>query len=365
MTTSGTTTRRPATEPLRAQDLICPWSVVEVSVYPFGPTFYPFNPSIHLDPATGSWRCLVRCADYSLPRGTVIQPLAGRAQTRNVLLDLEPDTLRPASLSEVLEVQDLPRAPGCPSLGLEDLRLFQTTRDGIIAVGCSLQHNLEHPGRPEVVLCWFDDAWRVTAVRPLRGPWGFRPQKNWVPFDGADEVRLLYSVERGVIMDEDGPVPGSPAPASPPVTQPTHVDVPQTRGSEVRLRGPTVVVPDPVRRAGARLHEEMPGELRGGSQLVAASGDLWIGVAHEVVFSYRGTSKFYWHTLYAVDPSGRLVARSPPVRLSGDHGIEFVAGIALDRATGRLAISYGTDDHQAWIATTTLDAFLAILQPVD
>ena len=128
----------------RASDLVS-WSVTEVSVYPFGRGFWPFNPSVHYSPATGEWRCLVRCANYSLPGGAIIRSAAGRTQTRNALLDLDPDTLRPVRVTEVVEAQDLPRAPACDSLGLEDLRLFWTTNDGWVAVGCALQHNLDHP----------------------------------------------------------------------------------------------------------------------------------------------------------------------------------------------------------------------------
>jgi len=355
-----------------ASNLLVPWSVRDLSVYPFGGYWWPFNPSIHRDPVDGTWRCLVRLANYTLPDGIPhLSPEArvGRAQTRNVLLTLEPTTLAPTALVELTEPDGLPRATTCTSMGLEDLRLFRTVNDGLLAVGCALQHNLEHPNRPEIVVCRIgngDPSARVrpiSSVTPLRGPWGFRPQKNWVPFDGTEYVRLLYSIERGIVMAEEGPAPGSPAPVLPKIPLPASRQIaPGGRnGAEVRLLGRPIAVAPPIRGATAAV--ERHDELRGGSQLVALPDGRWLGLAHEMTFSQAGQTKFYWHTFYTTDASGRLLERSPALRLSGKHGIEFAAGLAIDE-TGRVAISYGTDDHQAWVATTRLDAVLQILRPV-
>ncbi len=360
----------------RASDLLAPWHVVNVSVYPFGSLWWPFNPSIHRDPRDGVWRCLVRCANYTLPRGIPhLSPESrGRAQTRNVLLTLDDQTLRPRSVAEVLEPADPPRSGSCMSMGLEDLRLFYTGADGIVAVGCALQHNLEHPNRPEIVLCRFgdrprdraregrDDAVQIVSVDFLRGAWGFRPQKNWVPFDGTEEIRLLYAIERGVVMTQDGPASGSPPPVPPRIPLPASRQLPPTGRSnaEVRLFGRPIA---PARLEAETISTDRHEELRGGSQLVALPDGRWLGVAHEMTFSRVGQSKFYWHTFYTTNDRGQLQERSPALRLSGDHGIEFAAGLAIDEA-GRLAVSYGTDDHEAWVATTTLEAVLGILRPI-
>lgn len=372
----------------RASDLL-PWSATNISVYPFGSGWWPFNPSIHRDPVDGRWRCLIRLANYTLPGGIPqlsSEARSGRARTRNVLADLDEGTLRPTSIAELIEPGDgPPRSSACTSMGLEDLRLFRTRADGLVAVGCALQHNLDHPNRPEIVVCRFGDAPEIAgapghqsgpesegdagialgeipiaSVTPLRGPWGFRPQKNWVPFDGTDRIRLLYAIERGVVMTEDGAAPGSPAPVLAQIPRPASRQVsPGGRsGAEIRMFGrPVAVVVAPQGEIAER-----PSELRGGSQLVALSDGRWLGIAHEMTFSRAGRAKFYWHTLYTTDPAGRLLERSPALRLSGDHDIEFAAGLAVD-GRGRLAVSYGTDDHEAWIATTELRAVLSLLSP--
>jgi hypothetical protein len=128
----------------------------------------------------------------------------------------------------------------------------------------------------------------------------------------------------------------------------------------VRLFNRPIAVTPP--RQGPTSASESRDELRGGSQLVALPDGRWLGIAHEMTFAQAGRAKFYWHTLYTMSTAGQLLERSPALRLSGDHGIEFAAGLAVDD-DGRVALSFGTDDHQAWVATTRLEAVLAILRP--
>lgn len=353
-------------------DQILPWAVHNISVYPFGKHWSPFNPSVHYDRHDDKWRCVVRCANYSLPGGVpVLSPeaKAGRAQTRNVMMDLDPQTLSPIGLCELREKQDLPIATSCPSNGVEDLRLFRTQRDGLVAVCCVLQHNLEHPSRPEIAICRFGEdkgGAYVKSLNLLRGPWSYQSQKNWVPFDGTDSVTLLYSIERGVVMGERGPLPGSPDPV---ISRPAQVNATKQYAaqanrfsSDVQIRPMQMHVWRPPAASLSRRTCEIGFSLRGSSQLVSVSSDRWLGIAHQMTFARLNQRKFYWHTLYTVDNSGKVAETSQPFRLSGDYGIEFAAGLAID-ASGRAAISYGTDDHQAWIATTNVESLLKLLRP--
>jgi hypothetical protein len=346
-----------------AQDIL-PWMTRCVSISPFGPGWWSFNPCVHRD-QSGTWRVALRLANYSLPGGIPqLSPDArqGRAATRNVLATLDPVTLALASWREVAELDDQPRATSCASLGYEDLRLFSTERDGLMGIATALQLNLQHPSRPEMVLLRFDEAGDVADARPLRGPWSAQAQKNWSPFDGAPEPRFLYSIERGVVMGEDGPVPGSPLPMSAEPRQLTGIVANNIGrcGVEVKVMGTMARAPGPVPAQPAP-----PGstELRGGSQLVRVGGDRWLGIAHETKLMQPERKKFYWHTFYLLDDDGRMVERSRPFKLDGERGIEFAAGLALDDQGGA-AISYGTDDHDAWIAVTRLDAILEILRPI-
>lgn len=339
-----------------------PWRVFGLSdQVSLGSGWWSFNPSIHRDPRDGSWRCAIRFANYNLLDGVVrMSPDArrGRARTRTVVLLLE-DGFRVREASEVLELdRDIPTIPDCSSSGLEDMRLF-LAEDRIMGIATALQHNVRHPGRPEMVLCHLDqDTWSCIRVSPLRdSSWSYRAQKNWVPFDGADRPIFLASIERGVVITEEGVAPWSPPmsrPASPPSRR-----LPARIGSEVKIVSPPAIPSVGPRILGRGSQGLGSSDLRGGSQLVLVGKDLWMGVAHEMNLVGVDRKKRYWHTLYAVDGFGRLVHRSRPFKLS-QNGIEFAAGFAID-PSGRCAISYGTDDHDAWIAETHLDPLLSLL----
>lgn len=348
-----------------ASALLDRWMVQEISVQPFGEGWWSFNPCVHHDPRTDAWLCLLRCANYSLPGGVPQlsrEARRGRAQTRNVIATLDPATLRLDDVREVRELDGSPRAAACSSLGFEDVRLFRArAHDDLLGIATALQLNLEHPSVPEMVLVRFDRAGDIVEATPLRGPWNHRAQKNWAPFDGSPEPRFLYSIERGVVMDVEGPVVGSPLSSaraadegSPPVQA-----GPGRSGVEVRSvvggrRLPSPPTPSPP----------APGsqELRGGSQLVEIEPGRWLGVAHEAKLLPPHRRKFYWHTLYTVDHDGVLLERSMPLKLA-TQDIEFVAGLAVD-GRGGLAISFGTDDHQSWIGVTDLDSVERVLRPV-
>ncbi len=350
-----------------ATEILSTWMARRVSIRPFGSGWWSFNPSIHHDRVDRAWRCVFRCANYSLPGGVPqLSPdaRAGRAATRNVVTTLDPSTLEIVSAREMRELDDRPRATACPSLGYEDMRLFRTARDGLVGVATALQCNLEHPGLPEVVICRLDRQLDVVDVAPLRGPWSTQAQKNWSPFDGTDEVRLLYSIERGVVMSDRGPVTGSPSPTSGEPRQLTGVIANNIGrcGVEVKVTGAR---PGMLGAQGVRGALPAPGstELRGGSQLVEIGHDRWLGVAHETKLRQPHRRKFYWHTLYTCDGLGRMLERSAPFKLSADHDIEFAAGLAID-GRGGVAISFGTDDHDAWIGVTDLDAVERVLRPL-
>ena len=101
--------------------------------------------------------------------------------------------------------------------------------------------------------------------------------------------------------------------------------------------------------------------LRGGSQLLAVSEDAWLGIGHEMKF-VKGL-KYYWHTWFLTDARGKLKAASEPMKLSGQHGIEFAAGMAIDG--DRLVVSFGVDDGECKLGETRLSAVMEQLRPVE
>lgn len=344
-----------------AASLLRSWSTKKMSISPFGAGWWSFNPSIHYDRFDGAWRLVFRCANYSLPGGVPklsSEARQGRASTRNAIAILDPFSLELGPVREMRELDGQPRAPSCSSLGYEDMRLFRTERDGLCGIATGLQLNEERPGCPEMVLCRIDHAGDIVEASPLRGPWSHRPQKNWSPFDGTAEPRLLYSIERGVIMSDVGPVTGAPTPRST-WRSPTVAAGTGRGASEVKVMGV-----QPSAHHPPRPSKPAPGssELRGGTQLIEIEDNRWLGLAHEMKLKQPNRRKFYWHTFYTCDGWGRVTERSPPFKLSPQHGIEFAAGMAID-GRGGVAISYGTDDHDSWIGVTDLESVLRILAP--
>lgn len=358
-----------------AQDVL-PWQIVDLGLQPF-PDYWPFNPSIHFDGEV--WRCALRNSDYAMPDGVTVRSRTARPvgnQTRNAMVILDPRTWQPIQLFQMQELDALPRVT-CASIGYEDIRLFKTERGGLQGIAASLHLDRGGPvvaggsrnQPPEQVVLAFDENYNVVRAEPLRASrWNGSPQKNWVPFDGGVEPQFLYSIERGILLGARGElmqaVTSEPRPALVPATAPKgrriNADTLLSRPAMSRygnVRG------QPVTRvlgaAGGALPVKYAG-LRGGSQLVPVWEDAWLGIGHEMKFV--NGRKYYWHTWYVVNGQGRLVSKSPPMKLV-PNGIEFAAGLAVDG--DRVVVSFGVDDMRALLGETSLDAVEAILQPAE
>lgn len=370
---------------IRSAHEIIPWKVIDLALRPFV-DFYAFNPSIHYDSTDGQWRCIMRNCDYHAPGGNVVwtRRKGGRITTRNVMVTLDPETWRPIAHCEMRELDGLARNTAAGAQGFEDMRLFRTERDGLVAIATTMQLRFDS-SKQDIVLCTLDsdDDYAIVEAKPIRGAWNEVAQKNWVPFDGALGARFLYSIERGLVFDDRGPVSevARPTATARELAAATIADAAQAQYGRISHNGSVetrhthrVVRADragdqplgTMRNGSATPRAVGPGwispGLRGGSQLVRVDDDRWLGIGHEMrVISNR---KFYWHTWYTCDDRGRLLARSEPMKLSG-CGIEFAAGLALDADDGdRLVCSFGTDDQDSWLGITSLEAVACAMRPV-
>ncbi len=396
-----------------------PWTVTDLSIKPFA-GMWSFNPSIHHDGET--WRMVMRCADYAMPDGVAIRgPKAhpSRVTSRNAMLILDPKDWRTVKVHPMREADEWPRVLGCTNVGFEDMRLFQTADGGLQGIAASLHLDrgvlsrasrrqqmsagarLSTPVRraaggrnrvvdhaqpapamraaralaknkadvsshpPEQVLLSFDDNYHIVDAQPIRGAWSGTPQKNWSPFDRAAMPMFLYSVDRGVIYNVNGPVrPTVDAASGNGKCVDPRPNVGNIGGTEVKMTRRVVPL-----SAGRTTPQGYDG-IRGGSQLihigdalVASVGDVlggaWLSIGHEMRFI--GGRKWYWHTFYVVGSSGQMLAKSPPMKLC-EQGIEFAAGLVVDG--NRVVVSFGIDDMRCALGETELDALLAIMEPV-
>lgn len=404
---------------------LVPWTTLDLPIRPFRGA-WSMNPSVHFDRESGIWRCVIRCADYAMPKGETIRgPLAssGYVQNRNAMLILDPETLRTTQVFVMNEDDAQPRLSTCTAVGYEDMRLFYTGAGGLQGIAASLhldrtpipeyrgpvayrprgslrrspreaagsgrrqlgrakvahmaqptaararyspKNNASGGHSPEQVLVSFDDAYNIVHATPLRGQWSGKPQKNWSPFDGAEQPMFLYSIEDGKIFDVDGPLvvndaaldDKDPATTKPPKNQGgtevrmmprMQLQLNSGRGSSAGykgLRGGTQLVP-----IGDKLDAAMGGEVAGGG---------WVSLAHDM--RHVNGKKFYWHTLYLVDSTGELVGLSEPFKLEIGEGIEFAAGLAVDG--DRAVISYGVNDMESRLGITSWDALLGLIIPL-
>jgi hypothetical protein len=285
--------------------------------------FYAFNPSVHWDGER--WRCAVRHQNY---RPGCFQVAGGRIHTQNTLLELRPGSggrLEIEAEFDMLEVDGLRRYHASET-GFEDLRLFKTERDGLVAIATTSQ--LREEREQEMALLYLDKAYRIAHVEPLRGgSWTRTPQKNWSPFDGAFDMKFVYAIEESSFIER----------------RHGRLELVQPQVRKQPLRTPRSP------RELAKPAGPWKG-LRGGSQLVKVDGGLWLGVGHEM--ELVGTHKEYWHRFFLWKAGDdRCLAQGPNWKL-GHDGIEFVAGLAYDGE--RLCMSFGVDDCEAWLATLDL-----------
>jgi hypothetical protein len=313
----------------------------------------------------------MRCADYHRPGGITITSTRGRVITRNVIMVLDPESLRPISTTEAVEC-DSGKRHSCATYGYEDLRLFEVGSTSEI-LGIATTFQLREFSKPEMVIVHFGERGEIASVDTIRGnlssSWSDFAQKNWAPFDRFDVPRFLYSIERGITFNAKGPeTENDPkwchvAKAS---SFPRGGEVTYSGSVETRMMTPR----QPAAGAPPRIMYDWsaPG-LRGGSQLIklrapthrgllGVDPDMWLGIGHEI-----GRAG-YEHRFYQVTTAGALVARSQPFKLSS-CGVEFAAGIAIWPDRDRLVVSYGIEDDRAELGETTLSAVLAILEPME
>ena len=207
-----------------AKDLI-PWKTTDISIRPYE-GFWSMNPSIHFDGSL--WRCVLRCCDYGLPDGVMVRSKNARVagqQTKNAMVIFDPASWQLVKIFKMREKDDLPRQ-ACPHVGYEDMRLFRTDKGGLQGIAAALHLRRDREPRatdvrpqhqpPEQVLLSFDEDYDIVDAHPIRGD-GFSgiPQKNWVPFDDCVEPRFMYSLDKGRMFGEGGPLSGDEAVAIP------------------------------------------------------------------------------------------------------------------------------------------------------
>lgn len=295
--------------------------------FPVAPPYTLCNPCIHFDQAHGIRRAAVRAVDYRLD---TIAP--DGSDTRNYIVELD-QHLDILHVAELEDASDYPKNPDARVRGFEDLRLF-SGRDSIsgqpglnaLATACDLAGG---GMRPEIVRLDLErrsatygsekPSYRITKCIPLRGPWNYMPQKNWMPVDDGIGNRFLYRV-----------VP---------------------RMTFLYKRGRLTIETDQAFAGFA------PSSLRGSSQAIPWR-EKWLAVVHEHVST---KPMVYAHRIVLLDHELEIKQATPAFSWTGDP-VEFCAGLATDGR--RVIASFGKHDKEAWLAAIDVDDVIGQLTDV-
>ncbi len=277
--------------------------------------FHSEEPWVSTNPSImshgGTLEAIVRTVNYRIEGGWYISP-DGVIRTRNHLVVLD-DSFSAVRTQPLIESGGAPPIAEPSVQGLEDCRLFVWRGRRF----CSFTIKDRNPEeRCEVGMGEIAGDGTV-SVHPLRGYRDDEYQKNWMPLVRGDELLFIYSTDPTIILrcNEDFTL------------------------QEIARRDPSLALK----------------HLRGGSQAVRIDGG-WIYVAHEV--SMFDSGSIYLHRFVRIGDDFTVQSVSEPFCFV-DRQIEFAAGLAIDG--GRLLVSFGTMDRQAWIARFDTAAVLAAL----
>lgn len=276
------------------------------------PGWTAMNPSIEV--LNDQIYCVIRTVNYVMdeqgrylingPNGEVngTNPI----NTRNYLAEIAPN-FTVTNTTEILSPEGFPPPAYNLVIGFEDTRLF-AWRGGLWTLSNVREQNPEGWCEQTLAKLTKDDdgLLRYTAPRTIipKGP--KQHEKNWAPWvtNNGHDLNIVYRL--GEFLDPD-------------------------TGILTKKKQPYAAE-----------------TLSGGGQYVPWRTG-YLGIIHEAHVSVATGKRYYTHRFVYMGPDGAWTKISKPF-VFHDKVIEFAAGMAW-HPDGRLMISYGREDKEAWIAT--------------
>lgn len=292
-------------------------------VVPLSPGWSAFNPSIAA--RDGGYLLTVRTSNYVFEPPTTYYPADGGSTVRTSYqtIDLDGD-LEPIGPPRPL----IDRTPDDGLLDFlvrdnEDLRPFRVG-ERWFGTAATWRRMADPPYRM-IRYGLFDldvEAGTIGNPRWLSdGGHGFH-EKNWMPAVSGEDLFFVYSVGPTIVLGCDG--------------------------DSGRLR-----------LAANHAAPGVLGEARGGPPLLPYE-DGYLTLTHEVSYWETG-ARAYLHRLVRFGPDFAVTHATHPFRFHGES-IEYALGLA--RCGDRLVATFGTMDHEAWLAELDAETMLAMLIPV-
>ncbi|HEU0115863.1 MAG TPA: hypothetical protein VFQ80_14355 [Thermomicrobiales bacterium] len=279
-----------------------------------------FNPTVVAD--GDGWLVLLRTSNdrYEPPDTHIVTDAGPDVRTAYLLVPCDAD-LRP--IGEPRPVADLTDGAGRAPFPVQDYEDCRLVRLGARWLAAAATRDRNPHGICQIALLDFDAARPAFANLRLLSP--ATPglyERNWMPVVADGALAFVYGLAPTAVLACDLDSGG--------------VDL-------------------------AHIHDapHLATDLRGGSQLVAVDGG-WICLVHDVIDNEEA-GRTYLHRFVRLDGAFRITALSHPFRFRATT-IEFAAGLARRGET--LALTYGVEDREAWLADLPLAEALALLRPV-
>lgn len=267
--------------------------------------FAPCNPSLAF--YQGSLWCNLRLVNYRLAEGVYEVADGGPVRTINHLLQL--DSRFQVESTVILE--ELHPRDECPEIyGLEDIRLIATP-EALMGSATVVAPTEDYLRQIAVFTISEDGGIGPVTVQQYGSP---RHQKNWMPFVDGEGVGFLYACDPITVLRWD--------PRSGQSALWRQQDVPY-----------------------ALDHQ------RGSSGAIPWDGG-WLLVTHEV--SYPAGQRTYLHRFLWLDANFSLRALSEAFTFC-HLGIEFCCGLTAYPGPDQLLLSFGVEDHEAWLVAVSAD----------
>jgi len=293
---------------------------------PYAPEapFVAANPSVHYDARSDQWRCLVRTLNYQIVNGHSYTPPDDTIFTRNVMTELAGDPAAGFTLARVIPMLDRDETPRTDFKvhGFEDCRLFRAG-DKFYCTATVCDFNMERYGLREIVLCELADDYSIIRATPLRGRWSEHDQKNWMPVANTSDQRVHIA----------------------------YALTPRCAMIALDIGKRTVDASSDLPIANSHL--------RGGSQLVPVGGG-YLCLVHDVIHA-KNASRTYLHRFVWLD-SNFVTRKMSDLFYFEKKGIEYAAGLAVDKSGSYLVASYSVNDSSANLAIFGVDAVMRSLR---
>ena len=265
--------------------------------------YTPLNPSIATAPS-GHIYCVIRTVNYTIDAAGryLIRSTNGEANstnpidTRNFLARLRLSDFEIQSVSEI--VWNRPPPAFDLVTGMEDMRL--SANGHILTVNACVREENTQGWCRQVQAEIRSGAGNEYVVSHHTMMHHDRHEKNWMPIQGRNEY--VYQLDR--IVNDLGKT---------------------------------------VKECAVDINID---RISGGSQLIPFFGGL-LAVVHEASFRPDNGQRYYQHRFALFDKEGNFGRLSLPFYLH-DKQIEFVAGLCW--GNGKLLVSYGIRDEEAWVA---------------